>query len=534
MVRKINGREITPLNHRTQHQNGGEDEINVGGLSGRLADPQNADAINGKTIDLTGIAANKILQYDGEKFVVGDKAGASGAGDIAVDALWVAKGDIAAAAGAGSGQRVAVGSDPWMQLHPNAAKGQGLEWMPPVPALQNRVLRILDGAASPNTLTIHQCYIPFFRSVGFSQENLNGIICGGHWIDQFQACQPLASNVSRGGLTPNDPGTGVGAASLPHVVPWTDIDWNHARAAIENRGGAANKSNGGTPVAIATYTGATDAKAEFLVANEAHLIGRRVEIVQDGVTYFRRVIKQGLAAEAKYLKIYPDLPADLTTDDTYTIVGHHMMTPDEQFSLAAWSIANRYRYGLGHCKGNTDYGKSEADARAAEVQGLQDPVLGGDATHDLRRCLTGSGPLSWSLNGQANGVWDLVGNVWEWNFQQVVTDGSAMVIAPGYPGAGTVVTPPGASGQKITALYDTDTPADGLSLNAELCFPDGTDTTGTAEYGYDGLYYNIAANTYAARRGGVWYYGSLAGLFALYLDCVPTSTLSSLGFRGAF
>ncbi|HQN91993.1 MAG TPA: hypothetical protein PK336_06995, partial [Methanoculleus sp.] len=305
-------------------------------------------------------------------------------------------------------------------------------------------------------------------------------------------------------------------------------------AAIENRGGAANKSNGGTPVAIATYTGATDAKAEFLVANEAHLIGRRVEIVQDGVTYFRRVIKQGLAAEAKYLKIYPDLPADLTTDDTYTIVGHHMMTPDEQFSLAAWSIANRYRYGLGHCKGNTDYGKSEADARAAEVQGLQDPVLGGDATHDLRRCLTGSGPLSWSLNGQANGVWDLVGNVWEWNFQQVVTDGSAMVIAPGYPGAGTVVTPPGASGQKITALYDTDTPADGLSLNAELCFPDGTDTTGTAEYGYDGLYYNIAANTYAALRGGYCNSGSNAGLFALGLSYVPASTLSSIGFRGAF
>ena len=119
------------------------------------------------------------------------------------------------------------------------------------PALPNRVLRIKDGGDTPNDLEIHQVWIPFFRSAGFTQPNLNDLILGGFWIDKFQACMPLATATSRGGLTPNSPGAGVGAASKPHVVPWTDVSWNTARAALENRGGAANKSAGGTPTACA-------------------------------------------------------------------------------------------------------------------------------------------------------------------------------------------------------------------------------------------------------------------------------------------
>ena len=34
-----------PLAHKTQHQDGGTDEISVEGLSGRLADPQPTDLI---------------------------------------------------------------------------------------------------------------------------------------------------------------------------------------------------------------------------------------------------------------------------------------------------------------------------------------------------------------------------------------------------------------------------------------------------------------------------------------------------------
>jgi len=402
------------------------------------------------------------------------------------------------------------------------------------PALLNRVLRIKDGASTPNDLEIHQVWIPFFRSAGFSQPNLNGLLLGGFWVDKYQACQPLATATSRGGLTPNSPGAGVGAACKPHVVPWTDVSWNTARAALENRGGAANKSASGTPTPCTMYATGDHPKAEFLVDSVDHLVGRHVEIVQGGTTYFRRIIKAGKFGEAKYVRVFPELPATITTDDTYTIIGHHMITPYEWFSLAAWAMTFRYRHGLQYPKGNNDYGKDIGDPRAIEYEGLTDPVLAGDETHEKRRCLTGSGPLSWSLNGRADGVWDLNGNVWEWNFQQIVSDGVNLSIAPGYPGAGTIVTPPGTSGQRITAMYDADAPVDGLSLNPDICLPTGMSSGGSAEFGNDGCWWNLDAATYAADRGGRWSYGLSGGVWAVILTDVPTNTVNYRGFRGAF
>lgn len=406
--------------------------------------------------------------------------------------------------------------------------------MSQLPSLLNRVLRIKDGATSPNDLEIHQCYIPFFRSAGFSQPNLNGLLLGGFWVDKFQACQPLATATSRGGLTPNSPGAGVGAACKPHVVPWTDVSWNTARAVIENRGGAANKSADGTPTACTMYATGDHPKAEFLVDNITHLVGRHVEIVQGDTTYYRRIIKAGKFGEAKYVRVCPELPATLTTDDTYTIIGHHLITPYEWFSLAAWATTFRYRFGLGYPKGNNDYGKDIGDPRAIEYEGLTDPVLAGDATHEKRRCLTGSGPLSWSLNGRADGVWDLNGNVWEWISQQIVSDGVNLSIAPGYPGAGTIVTPPGTSGQRITAMYDADAPVDGLSLNPDICLPTGMSSGGSAEFGNDGCWWNLTAATYAASRGGGWGNGLVSGVWAVVLNGTPGITSISRGFRGAF
>ncbi|MFA7664306.1 MAG: hypothetical protein WCY33_05895, partial [Clostridia bacterium] len=432
-----------------------------------------------------------------------------------------------------NGQRLAVGTDPWMQLHPNPAKASGVEWRPEIPALLNRVVRCKDAAATPNDLEIHMAYIPFFRSEGFSQANLNGILCGGFWIDKFAACQPLASNVSRGGLTSNSPGVGVGAACKPHVVPWTDISWPVAKAAIESRNGAANQSNGGTPSACTILATPANAKAEFLVASTDHLVGRYIEIVQNGVTHYRRIIKQGINDEAKYVRVYPDLPQDITATDTYVVKGFHLTTPHERFSIEAWAKKFLHQYGLPSPKGNNDWGKDTGDPRAVENEGLADPVRYGYEAHEKSRCLTGSGPLSWSLNGREDGVWDLNGNVNEWDLQQVVADGTTIVIAPGYPGAGTSIRPTGTSGYKIVTMYDADTPADGLSLNSEINIPATLSSGGVAEFDYDGCWFNPVANTYAARRGGRWNNGSLAGLFALALDNVPSGTSHKIGFRGA-
>ncbi|HKM25208.1 MAG TPA: hypothetical protein VJY40_06175, partial [Corynebacterium sp.] len=277
------------------------------------------------------------------------------------------------------------------------------------PDLPNRVVYETDEAG--NTLEIHQVYIPLFYGDGLPDANLNGVLYGGFWIDKYLACQPDASNVSRGSVSSNNPGAN-GAASKPHVVPWTDINWYNAKLAIENRGGAANRKSGTcTPLAEASAS-------KFYVEDVSHLIGKRVYVTQGGVRYVRRVVRTGgdTTADpdaAKLLELYPALPAPITAADTYEILHYYLPGGYEWMSLYAWAYMNLYRHGLGWPKGNTDWGKHNSDPRERVYEGLPDPVRPGDNGNAIARTLTGSGPLSWSLNGKESGIWDLVGNCWE-------------------------------------------------------------------------------------------------------------------------
>jgi len=53
-----------PGAHKTSHENDGADEINVAGLSGALADEQNAGAIAGVLVNDAGKGDQKVLAYD--------------------------------------------------------------------------------------------------------------------------------------------------------------------------------------------------------------------------------------------------------------------------------------------------------------------------------------------------------------------------------------------------------------------------------------------------------------------------------------
>ncbi|HOF97060.1 MAG TPA: hypothetical protein PLV90_07825, partial [Methanoculleus sp.] len=325
-----------------------------------------------------------------------------------------------------------------------AVPGTTIGAHPLVPDLRNRILRIKDG--SGNDLEIHQVWIPPFDSEGFSDPSLNGIECGGFWIDKYQACMHDASNVSRGSSGTNSPGT-HGAASKPGVVIWTDINWNNSKIAIENRGGAENKKTG----TCAAFGAGSPSK--FYVAAITDLIGRRVRITQGSVTYVRRIVKTGgdTGADenaAKLVEIYPALPANITAADTYEIVQHFLPGQYEWFSLAAWAMKYRYQYGLGYPKGNTDWGKDAADPRNAIYEGRPDPVAPGYGGNAISRCLAGTGPTSWSLNGKESGVYDLVGNAWEWVDMLIGT--ADHTIDAEYPGAGLVL--PTANGN-IATLY---------------------------------------------------------------------------------
>lgn len=82
--------------------------------------------------------------------------------------------------------------------------------------------------------------------------------------------------------------------------------------------------------------------------------------------------------------------------------GWHLSTAAEWAAIALWCKKNGF---LPH--GNTYYGKDERDR---DYKAICTYETGGNKC----RVATGTGPLKWSHDGTASGIWDLNGNVWEW------------------------------------------------------------------------------------------------------------------------
>ncbi|WP_027364032.1 hypothetical protein [Desulfotruncus alcoholivorax] len=73
---------------------------------------------------------------------------------------------------------------------------------------------------------------------------------------------------------------------------------------------------------------------------------------------------------------------------------------------------------LGHdIRGNNFWGRDYRDPDSYEYYGVTDPILASYNASYSKACsrvLTGSGPVTWAHNGMANGIFDIVGNVFEW------------------------------------------------------------------------------------------------------------------------
>lgn len=255
--------------------------------------------------------------------------------------------------------------------------------------------------------------------------------------------------------------------------------------------------------------------------------------------------------------------------------GWHETTNAEWAAVALWCHKNGCEP-----KGNNNYGKdaSESGYIAIPAPGVQD-------NNKTARVLTGTGPVTWSHNGQMDGIYDMNGNAWEWVLGMRWVNGEVQILADNNAADssadltassaawkainaadGTLVTPDGSGTTAGTLKMDwrTNKWVFATTVNAETAgdhscmFKDLAVDTGVgdaaklllqslallpdaamtgdkidANYGSDYFWHN---NTQAERlpyRGGDWGSGSASGVFALYGN-VRSSAGWGLGGRCAF
>jgi hypothetical protein len=83
-------------------------------------------------------------------------------------------------------------------------------------------------------------------------------------------------------------------------------------------------------------------------------------------------------------------------------VGWHLMTRTEWALLALWCKNNGFMP-----YGNNNFGRDSRETNYKAIPTLMDGA-------NICRVATGTGPLTWSHDKSPAGIWDLNGNVWEW------------------------------------------------------------------------------------------------------------------------
>ena len=249
--------------------------------------------------------------------------------------------------------------------------------------------------------------------------------------------------------------------------------------------------------------------------------------------------------------------------------GWHCVTRAEYAALALWCKKNGTMP-----KGNNNYGKDTTETLYSAIPTTY------ESDGRAARVATGTGPLSWSHDGTQGGIWDLNGNVYEWNGGVRTVYGEIQVLANNNAAdgdndqgsscalwkaidatTGAFITPNGtgttANSIKMDyvsskCVYTTEITvqevagrdtafkdaifSEGISDEAKevivalaLAPEDNTDS-----YGSDRLYFNNGEAERSFCSGGYWGHGSGAGVFILSGYYPRSSSGSYVGFRSAF
>ena len=258
--------------------------------------------------------------------------------------------------------------------------------------------------------------------------------------------------------------------------------------------------------------------------------------------------------------------------------GWHLSTNAEWAAIALWCKKNGFMP-----YGNNNYGK---DTRESNYKAI--PTYKDGSTGQTCRVATGTGPLTWSHDKTLSGIWDLNGNVWEWQGGIRLVWGELQILAnndaadPDNPqnttsvywkainaADGSLVEPECEVGdssatlsgstvkldyvsgawQWTTAVTDSQdasrnctfgkvTAAESIGNAAKILLrslallPD----EGAEEADYEGnyFYWNNGIAERCVCRGGHWANGAYAGVFYLNGGYSRSYSPTAIGFRSAY
>ena len=231
--------------------------------------------------------------------------------------------------------------------------------------------------------------------------------------------------------------------------------------------------------------------------------------------------------------------------------GWHLMTAHEWAAIALWCMANGYEP-----IGNTNWGRSHA--KTWLVGDRADNRAPGDAS-GTGRTQTGSIGVESSHDSTLGGLFDLVGNVWEWQDGFLLQDGrfklsshntqieAAWAFADAFLDAST---PTGGSAilsnavnNRLGAIGDNANAGNSANVEWRAMTKSGSYVSNQAMKRLllepagalpQGRIYMRNFGERLPYRGGSWVSGANAGLAALSLNDSRVSALTSFGFRPAF